>query len=36
MTKGQDVVDQIGAAPVKPDEQPVAPIVIEKLTVAED
>ena len=29
------MVDQIGAAPVQPDEQPVDPIVIEKLTVAE-
>ncbi len=35
VTEGQNVVDQIGAAPVQPDEQPVDPIVIEKLTVAE-
>ena len=35
VTEGQNIVDQIGAAPVRPDEQPVDPIVIQKLTVAE-
>jgi peptidyl-prolyl cis-trans isomerase B (cyclophilin B) len=35
VTDGQNVVDQIGAAPVRPDEQPVDPIVIRKVTVAE-
>ena len=35
VTQGQNIVDQIGAAPVRPDEQPVDPIVIQKLTVAE-
>jgi peptidyl-prolyl cis-trans isomerase B (cyclophilin B) len=35
VTGGQNVVDQIGAAPVQPDERPVDPIVIRKLTVAE-
>jgi peptidyl-prolyl cis-trans isomerase B (cyclophilin B) len=35
VSKGQNVVDQIGAAPVQPDERPVDPIVIERLTVAE-
>jgi cyclophilin family peptidyl-prolyl cis-trans isomerase len=35
VTKGQDVVDLIGIAPVGPDEQPVEPIVMESVTVAE-
>jgi cyclophilin family peptidyl-prolyl cis-trans isomerase len=35
VTKGQDVVDLIGVAPVGPDEQPVDPIVIESVEVAE-
>jgi peptidyl-prolyl cis-trans isomerase B (cyclophilin B) len=35
VTGGQNVVDQIGAAPVQPDERPVDPIVIRRLTVAE-
>ena len=34
VTKGQDVVDTIGVAPVGPDEQPVEPIVIESIKVA--
>jgi hypothetical protein len=33
VTKGQDVVDLIGVAPVGPDEQPVEPIVIESVTI---
>jgi cyclophilin family peptidyl-prolyl cis-trans isomerase len=33
VTKGQDVVDLIGVAPVGPDEQPVDPVVIESVTV---
>ena len=33
VTKGQDVVDLIGVAPVGPDEQPVEPIVIESVQV---
>jgi peptidyl-prolyl cis-trans isomerase B (cyclophilin B) len=35
VTKGMDVVDLIGVAPVGPDEQPVEPIVIESIEVAE-
>ena len=35
VTKGQDVVDLIGVAPVGPDEQPVDPIVINSIEVAE-
>jgi peptidyl-prolyl cis-trans isomerase B (cyclophilin B) len=35
VTKGQNVVDLIGQVPVGPDEQPVDPIVIEKVTVTE-
>ena len=35
VTAGQDVVDTIGVAPVGPDEQPVEPIVIESVKVAE-
>ncbi len=35
VTKGQDVVDLIGVAPVGPDEQPVEPIVMESVTVEE-
>ena len=31
VTKGQDVVDLIGVAPVGPDEQPVEPIVMESV-----
>jgi len=34
VTKGQDVVDRIGVAPVGPDEQPVEPIVIQSIRVA--
>jgi peptidyl-prolyl cis-trans isomerase B (cyclophilin B) len=34
VTKGQDVVDTIGVAPVGADEQPVEPIVIESIRVA--
>jgi peptidyl-prolyl cis-trans isomerase B (cyclophilin B) len=33
VTKGQDVVDLIGVAPVGPDEQPVDPIVIESIEI---
>ncbi len=33
VTKGQEVVDLIGATPVGTDEQPIEPIVIEKVTV---
>jgi peptidyl-prolyl cis-trans isomerase B (cyclophilin B) len=36
VTKGQDVVDKIGVAPVGADEQPVAPIVIRSVEVAAD
>jgi peptidyl-prolyl cis-trans isomerase B (cyclophilin B) len=35
VTKGQDVVDLIGVAPVQPDEQPVDPIVIRSITIDE-
>jgi cyclophilin family peptidyl-prolyl cis-trans isomerase len=35
VTKGQDVVDLIGVAPVGPDEQPVEPIVMQSVTVSE-
>ena len=35
VTKGQDVVDLIGIAPVGPDEQPVEPIVMGSVTVEE-
>jgi peptidyl-prolyl cis-trans isomerase B (cyclophilin B) len=35
VTKGQDVVDLIGVAPVQPDEQPVDPIVIRSITIEE-
>jgi cyclophilin family peptidyl-prolyl cis-trans isomerase len=35
VTSGQDVVDVIAVAPVGPDEQPVEPVVIQKVTVAE-
>jgi peptidyl-prolyl cis-trans isomerase B (cyclophilin B) len=35
VTKGQDVVDLIGVAPVGPDEQPVDPVVIESVKVSE-
>jgi cyclophilin family peptidyl-prolyl cis-trans isomerase len=35
VTKGMEVVDLIGVAPVGPDEQPVDPIVIESITVKE-
>ena len=35
VTSGQDVVDTIGIAPVGADEQPVEPIVIESVKVAE-
>jgi peptidyl-prolyl cis-trans isomerase B (cyclophilin B) len=33
VTKGQEVVDLIGVAPVGPDEQPVEPVVIESVTI---
>ena len=33
---GQDVVDLIGIAPVGPDEQPIDPIVIQSITIAEE
>jgi peptidyl-prolyl cis-trans isomerase B (cyclophilin B) len=33
VVEGQDVVDLIGVAPVGPDEQPVDPIVIQKVTI---
>jgi peptidyl-prolyl cis-trans isomerase B (cyclophilin B) len=36
VTEGQEVVDLIGVAPVGADEQPVDPIVIEKITIDED
>lgn len=35
VTKGQDVVDLIGVAPVGPDERPVEPIVMRSVKVAE-
>jgi peptidyl-prolyl cis-trans isomerase B (cyclophilin B) len=35
VTKGQEVVDRIGVLPTTPDEQPVEPVVIESITVAE-
>ena len=35
ITEGQDVVDLIGVAPVGPDEQPVDPVVIQKITIDE-
>jgi peptidyl-prolyl cis-trans isomerase B (cyclophilin B) len=35
VTEGQEVVDLIGVAPVGPDEQPVDPIVIESVKVAD-
>jgi peptidyl-prolyl cis-trans isomerase B (cyclophilin B) len=35
ITKGQDVVDLIGVAPVGPDEQPVEPVVIESIKVSQ-
>jgi cyclophilin family peptidyl-prolyl cis-trans isomerase len=35
VTKGQEVVDLIGVAPVQPDEQPVDPIVIRSITIDE-
>lgn len=35
ITSGQEVVDEIGAVPVGPDERPVDPVVIEKVTIAE-
>jgi peptidyl-prolyl cis-trans isomerase B (cyclophilin B) len=35
VVEGQDVVDLIGIAPVGPDEQPVDPIVIQKITIDE-
>ncbi len=35
VTEGQDVVDLIGVAPVGPDEQPLEPIVMTKVTVSE-
>jgi peptidyl-prolyl cis-trans isomerase B (cyclophilin B) len=35
VSAGQDVVDLIGVAPVQPDEQPVDPIVIRSITIAE-
>jgi peptidyl-prolyl cis-trans isomerase B (cyclophilin B) len=35
VTKGQEVVDTIGVAPVGPDEQPVDPIVMESVKVTE-
>lgn len=35
VSKGQDVVDTIGTAQTDPTEQPVAPIVISKITIAE-
>jgi cyclophilin family peptidyl-prolyl cis-trans isomerase len=35
VTKGQEVVDLIGVAPVGPDEQPVDPIVIESIEIGE-
>jgi peptidyl-prolyl cis-trans isomerase B (cyclophilin B) len=34
VTKGQEVVDLIGVAPVQPDERPVDPIVIRSITIA--
>ena len=34
VTKGQDVVDAIGVVPTNPDEQPVDPVVIQKMTVS--
>ena len=36
VTKGQEVVDMIGVAPVGPDEQPVEPIVMKSVEVAVD
>jgi len=35
VTAGQEVVDLIGVAPVGPDEQPVDPIIIQKIEIAE-
>ena len=35
VTKGQEVVDKIGVAEVKPDEQPVQPIVIRSIRITE-
>jgi cyclophilin family peptidyl-prolyl cis-trans isomerase len=35
VTKGQQVVDLIGVAPVGPDEQPVKPIVMKSVDVDE-
>ncbi len=35
VTKGQEVVDLIGVAPVGADEQPVDPVVIRSITIAE-
>jgi peptidyl-prolyl cis-trans isomerase B (cyclophilin B) len=35
VTKGQDVVDKIGVLPVKPDEQPVDPVVIRQIRITE-
>jgi cyclophilin family peptidyl-prolyl cis-trans isomerase len=34
VSEGQDVVDAIGVVPTQPDEQPVDPVVISKMTVA--
>jgi cyclophilin family peptidyl-prolyl cis-trans isomerase len=34
VTKGQEIVDLIGVAPVGPDEQPVDPIVIQSIKIA--
>jgi peptidyl-prolyl cis-trans isomerase B (cyclophilin B) len=34
VTKGEDVVDAIGVVPTRPDEQPVDPVVISKMTVS--
>ena len=33
--EGQDVVDLIGIAPIGPDEQPIDPIVIRSIAIAE-
>jgi cyclophilin family peptidyl-prolyl cis-trans isomerase len=36
VVEGQDVVDLIGIAPVGPDEQPIDPVVIQSITIAEE
>jgi hypothetical protein len=35
VTKGQEVVDKIGVLDVKPDEQPVEPVVIRSIRITE-